>query len=233
VPKQAVIARDSQALSPSRSALAQLLHQRARHAAQAEPPNARLVRLDGAVAGLARAKARLEEQRVAHLAAAAEAIAAGEERPGKPAALAEAEEAATAAEFDHEAAEAARAAIVDEVAGMNDQLSRLGREVSDQSAWVLAESAVSFARERYPPAFRALREAEAVVDGVYRLLRQSGQREMAQGSGGTAELQALEWLERQLRELREALLADKSTNLQPALDLQLRLASDPAAELEA
>jgi hypothetical protein len=232
VPNLAIVGKDSQALSPSRASLAQLLHRRAQLVAQAEPLNQRLMRIVEVVAKHQRAAARRDALLAAHEAGIGEAILAGQPRPEPPAELVEAEAAVEAARRDQRAVNDARERVEAEAAGINGQLAALTREITDQVCAVMAESAADYARNQYRAAFREMRSVEAAVDGVYAELRAIGMREQQTG-GGQGAMRALESLEKQLRALRTELAADKAPNLEPARRLMSALATDPAAKLEA
>jgi hypothetical protein len=154
VPKQAVIARDSQALSPSRSTLAQLLYRRAQLAAEAEPWNQKLARIDAATAEHARAAGRVAALSAEHQSKFAEAITDGDPPPPKSHELIRAEAEALEAEEGRAAAAQARELMAGKTQAINEQLAVLGREIEGQIAQVIAEAALDFAKTHFRQAYQ-------------------------------------------------------------------------------
>jgi hypothetical protein len=229
-PALAIVARDSAALSPARTTLAQLLHRKAQLQAEAEPLHQRLHRCDAAIAEAAQAIQRVADLSAEHQSIFARRIADGEPPPRKSDMLLDAEAWAGESEQARAAAEEARSAIAPEADAINAQLGALGSEIADQVAMVAVEAALDYARNTYATAFREMNAAAARIDGLHAELRAAGMRDQQTG-GGTGQMRALEVLERELRQLRTALASEQPEDRGPARRLLEALSTDPAAEL--
>jgi DNA repair exonuclease SbcCD ATPase subunit len=227
MPALAIVAKDSQSLSPARASLAQLIHRRAQLQSEAEPLHQRLQRCDSAIAEAARATQRVVALSAEHQSRFAAAIANGDPPPHKPHDLLRAE----AAEAARAAAEQARASVAPETDVVNQQLGALGREIADQIAAVSVEAALNYARSAYSDAFRKMNVIAAHIDGVHAELRDIGMRAQQTG-GGLGAMRALERLETELRQLRTRLASEQSDDRAPARRLLEALDTDPSAELE-
>jgi hypothetical protein len=228
----AIVARDSQALSPARARLAQLLHRKAQLQAEAEQPNLRLHRIDSAIADYVLADRRVAALSGEHQSNFADAIADGKSPPQRTHELLRAEAAALEAGHARAAAEQARERVAAEADAINGRLASLSLEIEDQVALCAVEAALGYARTAYATAYRQMNAAAAVIDGVYAELRSVGMRNQATG-GGTGQMRALEVLETELRQLRSRLASEQPEDREPARRLMLALSTDPTAELEA
>jgi DNA repair exonuclease SbcCD ATPase subunit len=227
VPDLAVIARDSQALTTARSALAQLLSRRAQLAAEAEPFNERLQGIDRTLADYAQAKQRVAELSTEHFTRFEQAIADGTPPPRKSAELLVAEAAAVEADEGRAAAERARERVASELQAVNGQLSALAIEIEAQVAECAVEAALDFARTCWRPAFEEMAAAGGILEGLLQELRDRGQR-------GQQTLRAMERLGRELAALRERdeQAAGQRVNREPARRLLEALGTDPSAGME-
>jgi hypothetical protein len=220
VPALAVIAKDSQALSPARATLAQLLVQAERLRVETEPLAEQLRRCDEAAARADRALADRDAALAEYDYLVGQAIARGSPRPEPPAALDEAEIALRLAETDARAVINERERVNGALSTANERGSLIQREIASVTAEILVEEAVRVAEVGFTEAFKAMRRHEAIIQGVHDHFRQTGQ------------MHAVEALETRLRGIRTELAADKAVDVAAARRFAEALGRDPAALLE-
>jgi hypothetical protein len=219
VPALAVLARDSNALSPARSTLAQLLHQAESLRREVEPLAANLARCDEVAAQADRALAERDRLLEEHDRAVADAIVHRRPRPDSML-VDDAEVSLRRAQTDFRAITRERERLNAELQSASERGSAIQREVAAIMADILVEAAIGAAETGYREAFRAMRKFERVVEGVYTHLKLNGQ------------MHAVERLEIATRAIRAELAADKSIDIAAVQRFVTALATDPSAELE-
>ena len=130
MPNLAIIANS---LSPARASLAALVNRRAELELEAEPLNARLSRIDRALADQQRTVVTRDALRAHHDAAVTAAASAGEPVPEPSHELLRAEADLEAAERNAPALTTARESAAAAAAMVNERLGALSRELDDQA----------------------------------------------------------------------------------------------------
>jgi hypothetical protein len=215
----AVLARDSESLSPARATLAQLLHQAESLRREIEPLAAQLARCDEVVARADRALDHRDRLLAEHELAVADAILRRQPRPD-PMLVDAAEIGLRAAQVDARAITRERDRLNAELQSASERGGAIQREVQAVTANILVEAAIAVAKTRFADAFREMRKFERVVEGAYSHLRLNGQ------------MHAVERLELATRAIRADLAADKSVNVAAVQRFITALGTDAAAELE-